>query len=169
MMIRRVISWSGDSTKGWRLQNGMSALSIRPPARKILCSSRKGERDTNFFLLETWWLDLGAATSWGKKFFLGSVDPELSSLLYVFNQQRNNATFRFRVPTVVDRPGKVSTYSEKLCQRWILSWRKVLVLWICHHTNPGHSHFLYTNKEQSDLSPSDFSQLQAWWVRSSFL
>ena len=63
-----------------------------------------------------------------KWFRLGNTDPKLSGLLNLFNQQSINTAFWFRVLTVVDKPGKVCSYSKKLRQRWVLSWRKVFVL-----------------------------------------
>ena len=47
MRMRRLSSWSGDKTIGCRLENGISALSIRPPTRTISSSPRK--RSTSLF------------------------------------------------------------------------------------------------------------------------
>ena len=66
--MRRLSSLSGDNTMGCRLENGISALSIRPPTRTISSPSRKGEREASLLLGETCWFLLRVAISWGKLF-----------------------------------------------------------------------------------------------------
>ena len=61
--MRRLSSLSGDNTMGCRLENGISALSIRPPTRTISSPSRKGEREASLLLGETCWFLLRVAIS----------------------------------------------------------------------------------------------------------
>ena len=66
--MRRLSLLSGDNTMGCRLENGICALSIRPPTRTISSPSRKGEREASLLLGETCWFLLRVAISWGKRF-----------------------------------------------------------------------------------------------------
>ena len=73
--MRRLNSLSGDNTMGSRLENGISALSIRPPTRTISSPSRKGEREASLLLGETYW----------ETFHLGVADLELLSTLQLLH------------------------------------------------------------------------------------
>ena len=73
--MRRLSSLSGDNTMGCRLENGICALSIRPPTRTISSPSRKGEREASLSLSLSCW----------ETFHLGAANPELLSTLQLLH------------------------------------------------------------------------------------